>query len=146
MSLRLRGLAALLALALAAGAAHAVDLPPEGGCPPYPVPQGDDAGPAGDDVVPRLFRSGEILPLDRLEQLSGYLPPEIWQRRDVYFFEGQLLEVGPCHRVYPAAPFYDEATERDAGKARVDEDGNLYDYSGEGLPFRWQDIDDEAPE
>ncbi len=97
-------------------------------------------------MVPPLFRPGDLLPLDRLERLSGYLPPEIWERRDVFFFEGQQLEVGPCHRIYPAAPFFEEATERDAGKAHLDEDGNLHGYTGEGLPFDWRDIADDAPD
>ena len=85
-------LAALLLLL--AGPALAVEVPAEGQCPPYPVPTGDGADPS-EDVVPPLFRPGELIPLDRLEQLSSWLPREVWERRDVFFYEGMLLEVGP---------------------------------------------------
>ena len=40
-----------LGLALSTGPAHAVEIPDEGDCPPYPVPEGSDA-PQMEDVVP----------------------------------------------------------------------------------------------
>ncbi len=136
-------LAALLLLL--AGPALAVEVPAEGQCPPYPVPTGDGAEPS-EDVVPPLFRPGELIPLDRLEQLSSWLPREVWERRDVFFYEGMQLEVGPCHRRYDAPAFFEEATRVHAGEARLDEHGNLLGYAGIGLPFDWRAIADDAPD
>ena len=145
MSPRVKSLLLALGLALAPGAALAVDVPPEGSCPPYPIEgQGDDA--ATEDVVPPLVRPGQLIPLDQMSMLSNYLPPEVWERRQIFFYEGMQLEVGPCHRRYPAPPFFVEATEGNAGRVSVDVDDNLVGFDGAGLPFAWQKIPDDAPE
>lgn len=132
-------LIALLALPLPVAA---VEVPPEGQCPPYPLKPTDETAPA-EDVVPPAFQPGEIIELDGLEKLQNYLPREIWDRRHTFFYEGMALEIGPCHRRYPVPAFFEEATQANAGTTRIDEDGNLWGYSGAGLPFRWQDIPDE---
>jgi hypothetical protein len=134
-----------LGLALSSGPAHAVEIPEEGDCPPYPVPEGGDA-PQMEDVVPPLVRPGQLIPLDQMSMLSNYLPQEVWNRRQVFFYEGMELEVGPCHRRYNAPPFFVEATDGNTGRVTVDAEQNLVGYDGAGLPFRWQDIPDDAPD
>ena len=137
----LRPLAVGLVLAaLYAPPLPAVEVPPQGSCPPYPLQPGED-GVRTDDVVPRDFRYGERVPMDQLSRLQNYLPREVWNQRGVFFYEGMAMEIGPCHRRYPVPDFFAEATA--ASTARVDADGNLLDYSGTGLPFPWQDIDDQ---
>jgi hypothetical protein len=144
-----RPLTALLVLALAAlgaGAARAVDVPAEGSCAPRPLRVGEDAVPPVEDVVPPAFRPGEKIELGALARLQGWLPEEVWERREAFFFEGMLLEVGPCYRRYPAAPSFDAATREHAGKAALDAEGNLIGYAGAGLPFAPETISDGAPD
>ena len=143
----------LLALLLAAGVslaapapAGAVDVPPEGSCPPYPVPRTGDGAPQDEDVVPPLFRPGDQIPFDQLPRIARFLPPEVWERRDVFFYDGMQLELGPCHRRYPAPAFFEKATEESARTVALDEQGNLIDYAGLGLPFPWQSIADDDPQ
>lgn len=135
---------ALLAIGTLASAANALEVPPEGQCPPYPVKPGE--GSFRDDVAPPMFREGERIERDALPRVRDFLPEEVWARRDVFFHEGMSMQIGPCHRRYPTPPFFDEATERGAGKATLDAEGNLLGYAGEGLPFRWQDIRDDDPQ
>ncbi len=145
MNRSLRAALAAACIALPALPAAAVEVPLEGECPPYPLPPGQDPDPS-EDVVPRLFNPGERISLERMERLSNYLPVEVWARRNVFFFEGMELEIGPCHRRYPAPDFFEEATRANAGAVRLDETGNLHGYHGAGLPFAWQMIPDEAPD
>jgi hypothetical protein len=136
---------AALALALfGATPALAVDVPPEGSCAVRPLRVGEDAVPGVEDVVPPAFRPGEKIAIDALQRLSSWLPAEVWERRDLFFFEGMQLEVGPCYRRYPAAPFFVEATRAHAGKAELDAEGNLVGYAGTGLPFAPETISDGA--
>jgi hypothetical protein len=127
----------LLALAPLGGSAAP---PPEGRCPtrnaaPGAEPEIDDGGP--------LVREGEALSLERILQLRTLLPPELWSHRDVFFHEGMRMEVGWCHRRYPTAPFYAEATRTFAGRAELDAAGNLDGYVA-GLPFPPETIDTAA--
>ena len=138
--------AALLALVLTfGGSARAVDVPPAGACPPYPVEPGRE-GEGGEDVVPPAFRPGQVIDLDGAARLEQYLPRAVWDRRQTFFFEGMQLEIGPCHRRYEAPSFFRKATEAHAGEARLDTDGNLISYADQGLPFPWNEIEDAAPE
>ncbi len=129
--------ACVLLTALPAGA---VEVPPAGQCPPYPLPPSAE-GARAEDVVPPAFRMGERVPIEQLARLRDYPPPEVWNLREVFFFEGMLMEIGPCHRRYPVPGFFEQATRE--SKARLDEKGNLFDYSGTGLPFAWQEIADD---
>ncbi len=131
-----------LALALALPALAAAAPPPQGRCParnatPGAEPEIDSGGP--------LVREGDLIGVERLLGLQTLFPPEVWSYRDVFFFEGLRMEIGWCHRRYPTAPFYAEATAAFAGKARLDEDGNLIDYVA-GLPFPPESIDPAAPD
>jgi hypothetical protein len=134
-----------LALLLAPASARAVDVPPAGSCPPYAVSPGA-GGTTEEDVVPQDFRLGEVIHLDAAERLRNYLPPEVWERRQIFFFEGMALQIGPCHRRYPAPEYFRNATAANAGKSRLDDEGNLIGYGGEGLPFAPDSIPDDAPD
>jgi hypothetical protein len=139
----LSGLATLVGLPASARAA--VEIPAEGACPPYPVdPGGQETG--GEDVVPPALRVGELIDPDGLDRLRGYLPQPVWERRQVFFYDGAIVEIGPCHRPYLAAPFFEQATRANAGRATLDEQGNLHGYAGTGLPFVPAEIDESAPD
>jgi hypothetical protein len=139
-------IAALALVLFGAPPALAVDVPPEGSCAARPLRVGEDAVPPVEDVLPPAFRPGELVEMSALKRLEGWLPPEVWERRDAFFFEGMLLEIGPCYRRYPAAPFFEAATRANAGKAKLDAEGNLVGYAGTGLPFAPDTISDGAPD
>ncbi len=128
------------------GSAPAVDVPPEGSCSPRPMQWKNDAVPEPMDVVPPAFKPGEQVPFSQWERLRGWLPEEVWERRDQFFFEGMQLEIGPCYRRYPVPKFFEDATLANASRTKVDAEGNLYDYSGSGLPFPTNAIADDAPD
>ncbi len=146
MSRSIAALALLAACFAAAPAARAFEVPPEGSCAARPIQFAPDGGPAAEDVVPPAWRPGELVEFDDFERLRGWLPEEVWERRDLFFFEGMLLEVGPCYRRYPAPAFFGDATQANAGKSSVDAAGNLVGYTGTGLPFAPEGIADDAPD
>jgi hypothetical protein len=130
----------LLALLLAMPALAAAAPPPEGRCPargaaPGAPPEADSSG--------LLVEQGSVIRAEQLLAVSSLFPPEVWNQRDAFFYEGMRMEVGWCHRRYPTAPFYAEATATFAGQARLDEHGNLLDYVA-GLPFPPETIDPAA--
>lgn len=138
----IRALALALGAALAAtpGPAGASSLPAEGACPAI-----TGAGAAGsDDATGIPLREGTAIGMGDLLLIRELLPPEIWKYRDVFFYEGMRLEIGPCFRRYPAGQWYDAATAANAGKARLDEKGNLRDHVA-GLPFPPETIDPGDP-
>lgn len=124
-----------------AGPARA-GVPPEHECPTLGGDTGaeDGTGDAGGVTL----REGQVIQKDDLLALRKLFPRELWVLRDTFFYEGMRLVVGPCHRRYPVASFYAEATREHAGSARLDEDGNLAGYTA-GLPFPPESIDPEAP-
>jgi hypothetical protein len=126
----LAGLWLLVLQALPAPASDA-ELPPENRCPTYSRSPG--TGPR-QDAVPTLIREGMLLSYADILRLGGLLPIEVWRNREALFHEGMRLEVGPCHRRYPSPDFFREATRRFAGRARLDDAGNLTD-SPAGLPL-----------
>ena len=73
-------------------------------------------------------------------RLSPLLPAEVWRHRDVFFPDGMRMVIGACHRRYPPPRAYRLATERFAGRAELDADGNLTGYTA-GLPFPAESID-----
>lgn len=132
-------LAAVLAAALPAAAAP----PPEGRCP-------DATGsPAGDgraeDMGTPLVREGATLGLEELLALRDLFPEEVWDHREAFFYEGMRMEIGACHRRYPVAAFYGDATRRFAERSRLDDKGNLHEHVA-GLPFPPESIDPQAPD
>ena len=127
--------------AAAAPAARAATLPGEGACPTV-----TGAGSEGtDDAVGVPLREGTAIGMSDLLLIRELLPPEIWKYREVFFYEGMRLEIGPCFRRYPAGRWYEEATAAHAGKARIDDDGNLRDHVA-GLPFPPETIAPDDPQ
>ena len=127
-----------LALILA-GAPPARGAPPdEGECP---ILSGAAGAP---DAAPLLIKTGMRVDAEGLLALQSLLPREVWRHRERFFFEGMLMEIGPCHRRYSIPAFYRKATEKHAGEASLDEEGNLKNYRA-GTPFPQQTIDAEDP-
>lgn len=118
----------LFALPVAAGP---WDVPPEGSCTPAGGLRGR---PIGADAPPVPFAPGDVIDHEKAELLENYLPTEIWNHRDQFFFEGMRLEIGACFRDYSAPAFYDEASEKFRGQPKVNEDGGLENYTA-GRPF-----------
>ena len=134
---------ALAALALLVGGTAAqAGLPPENECPVLTNIPG--ASPAEDATSFRL-REGMLLHFADVLLLGSLLPTEVWRNRDTFFNDGMRLELGPCHRRYATAEWYDEATKRFAGQSQVDENGNLRGYVA-GLPFPPDTIDPASPD
>lgn len=117
--------------------------PPAPGTCPFlsgaPAPAGEDA-----TTAPTLHEGQQISMTDLL-LLQHLVPPELWRNRETFFYEGMRLEIGGCHRDYQPSAAYQTATTKHAGKARVDEDGNLLDYAA-GRPFPAESIDMAAPD
>ena len=74
--------------------------------------------------------------LESIERLSGFLPTELWNHRELFFYEGMRLEIGPCFRDYAPPEFFREATRRAAGRASLLENGGLA-AEGAGLGIRF---------
>jgi hypothetical protein len=145
---RLRLLALLCALcAPPARAAEAPKpapwaLPAEGNC----QPEGGLRSAPGDDAPPQVpFRTGDSFDIARLEALRHFVPKELWQYRERFFYEGMRLEIGPCFRDYSAPAFYRAATEKLIGQAKLDADGGLSGF-GAGQPFPPEAIDPADPQ
>jgi len=146
MSRFVAAFALLAALFANASLARAFDVPPEGACAGRAIQSAAPTGPAAEDALPSAWRPGDRVEFGAVERLHGWLPEEVWERRDLFFFEGMLLEVGPCYRRYPPPEYFDAATQANSGKASLDPAGNLAGYQGTGLPFAPQMIADAAPD
>jgi hypothetical protein len=129
---------ALLAAPLASPLS--AELPPEDRCPTL---SGLPAGGPARDAAPVRIHEGMLLSYNDVLLLGTLLPVEVWRNRNAFFHEGMRMEIGPCHRRYPLPGFYTGATERHAGKARLDTDGNLTGHVA-GLPFPPETIDSLA--
>ena len=87
------------------------------------------------DALPGLpFAEGDVIPFEQVEKLRDFLPPEFWEHREYFFYEGMALAIGPVQREYGVAAAYRAATERHRGEPRIGRDGGLENYSG-GMPF-----------
>jgi len=129
----------LSTMPLAAGAG----LPAEGDCPKITL-EPDGSRPR-EDAVAIAIEPGMVLGADDMMLLRQLIPREIWRHREIFFHEGMRIEVGPCHRRYALPGFFLEATRRFAGQSRIDQDGNLVDYTA-GLPFPIDSISEADPE
>jgi hypothetical protein len=128
-----------LVLATAAGAA----LPDEDECPTLSGLPG--ASGKARDAAPVRIKEGMLLSHADILLLGSLIPVEVWRNRDAFFHDGMRMEIGPCHRRYPVPGFYERATRKFAGRAKVDEDGNLLNYIA-GLPFPPETIDPKDPD
>ena len=63
---------------------------------------------AQEDVKPGAptFKEGDVISLDKIEQIKPFLPPEFWDNRDFFFYEGMQLEIGPSFADYSPPPVY----------------------------------------
>jgi len=94
-----------------------------------------------EDVVPGVpFQEGEVLSYEQLDKLKDYLPPQFWENREYFFYEGMEIEIGPFFRKYGAAEAYEKASIENKGKASLGKDGSIVGDVA-GLPFWPDDID-----
>jgi hypothetical protein len=119
----------------------AAGLPEEGDCPALGGRPGDRLA---EDAVPSLIREGMLLTYTDLVMLRDLIPAEVWRNRNVFFFDGMRMEIGPCHRRYPVPSYFAEATAQFSGRANVDDEGNLWGYVA-GMPFPPESIAADDP-
>ncbi len=107
-----RVLLGLIGAAPSAAEVSPWQLPAEGSCLPERAAPGDEPGGEAGFLS---FRPGDVIGYEQLAVLRDYFPPEIWAQREMLFYEGMKLEIGPCYRDYGAPGFYAEATEKFRG-------------------------------
>ena len=136
------GLALILSLLFFVSVMDSSAAPPdEGECPTISAEETEE----GQDATALLLKPGMRIDHEGILALQSLMPPEVWRHRDVFFFEGMLMEIGPCHRRYPVPEFYRKATDELAAQVSLDKKGNLKGYRA-GVPFPVDQIDPEAPE
>ena len=61
---------------------------------------------AQEDVAPGAptFKEGDTISFDTVESIRPFLPPEFWDNRDFFFYEGMSMEIGPSFRDYSPPP------------------------------------------
>ena len=91
---------------------------------------------AQEDVGPGApaFHQGDVITLDKVDQLKPFLPPQFWANRDFFFYEGMQLQIGPSFRDYSPAAQYKAATKKYAGQAKIGPGNSLVNYTA-GQPF-----------
>jgi hypothetical protein len=104
--------------------------------PPLPAAaQPEDAGARAP-----AFQPGDVIGYDQVGKLKPFLPPEFWDNRDFFFYEGMELEIGPTNADYSPAKEYVAATERYRGQPKLGPDSSLENYRG-GEPFPMAGVD-----
>jgi hypothetical protein len=94
-----------------------------------------------EDVVPGVpFEEGDTITYDQLTKLKDFLPPEFWENREYFFYEGMDLEIGPFFRKYENNSAYEAATAKYGGQATIGKDGAIENFTA-GRPFATEDID-----
>ncbi len=94
-----------------------------------------------EDVPPGIpFKEGDVLSFDDIDKLKNYLPPEFWENREYFFYEGMEIKVGPAFRDYGYADAFNAATQKYKGQSKIGRDGALMNYVA-GQPFPNEDID-----
>ena len=97
---------------------------------------------AQEDVKPGAptFKEGDVISLDKVEKIKPFLPPEFWDNRDFFFYEGMQLEIGPSFADYSPADVYKQATEKFNGNAKLGPESSMTGYTA-GQPFPMDKID-----
>ena len=97
---------------------------------------------AQEDVKPGAptFKEGDVISLDKIEQIKPFLPPEFWDNRDFFFYEGMQLEIGPSFADYSPPPVYNQATAKYSSNAKLGPESSLVGYRA-GQPFPMDKID-----
>ena len=94
-----------------------------------------------EDAAPGIpFKEGDVISFETIDKLKDYLPPEFWEHREYFFYEGMEIEIGPVMRDYAPASAYKDRTEKGKGVSKIGRDGALVDW-GAGQPFPSEDID-----
>ena len=100
--------------------------------------------PSAEDVAPGIpFQEGEILDLKSIQKIKDFLPPPFWKHRDLIFFEGMQMEIGPFFADYSPNEARQALTEKYRGTAKIGRGEALENYTL-GQPF--PDIDPEDPQ
>jgi hypothetical protein len=97
---------------------------------------------AAEDVAPGAptFKEGDMITLDKIEAIKPFLPPEFWDNRDFFFYEGMNMEIGPSFRDYSPPPIYKEATKKYSSAVKLGPENSLENYRA-GQPFPMESID-----
>jgi hypothetical protein len=100
--------------------------------------------PSAEDAAPGVaFREGEVIDFQSIDKIKDFLPPQFWKHRDLIFFEGMQMEIGPFFADYSPSEARKALTAEYAGTARVGRGEALENYTL-GQPF--PNIDAEDPQ
>ena len=116
---------------------------PDEGCKPSGGLRAAEELPGASLVF--LFEPGAVIDAKHADSIRRFVPKEVWDNRERFFYDGMRLEIGPCFRDYAPPAFFDAATEKFRGQAKLGEAGGLQDY-GAGLPFAPDTIDPKDPQ
>jgi len=86
------------------------------------------------------FHAGDVITFDEIGMLKPYLPPEFWDNRDFFFYEGMKMDIGPAFRDYSGPPVWKQASQRFEGQSKVGPSNSLQSYTA-GYPFDPAKID-----
>ncbi len=97
---------------------------------------------AQEDVKPGAptFEEGDVISLEQTEKLRPFLPPEFWDNRDFFFYEGMQLEIGPSFADYGPPPVYTKASEKHSAAVKLGPENSLENFRA-GQPFPVDKID-----
>ena len=103
------------------------------GAPAVPPEPGSEA--SAEDVAPGpAFQPGDLIDFASLERIKDFLPPEFWKHRDLIFYEGMQMEIGPSFADYGPSEARKALTEEYGGQARIGRDDSIENYTL-GRPF-----------
>jgi hypothetical protein len=80
-----------------------------------------------------------------LDSWQRLLAPELWDRRDLFFFDGMRIELGPCFRRYAPPEFFGESTREYSGQSKLLENRGMAG-DAPGLPFDPARLTEKDPE
>ena len=51
---------------------------------------------SGGDALPGVpFKEGDTISFEQVDKLKEFLPPQFWENREYFFYEGMQLQIGP---------------------------------------------------
>ncbi len=104
-----------------------------------PPPPGKDAPP----VTPPM--PGDSIGAESAARLRDFLPPEIWEKRERFFYDGMHMKIGPCFRDYSPPEFFSQATRELSAGVTLDAEGTLHGHKA-GLPFPPASLSPDDPD
>ena len=102
---------------------------------PFAATAVEDAG-----TTTPTFKEGDVITVGDVDKLRPFLPPQFWDNRDFFFYEGMQLEIGPMNYDYSPSKEFVEMTEAHRGKSRIGPDNSLEGWVN-GRPFPLDEID-----